>query len=251
MKQAIFALVILFTPLQAQEINQDELVRKFKQAWSVTDWEKSTRMKDELVNSAFEIPLEKRTRELQLVLLEELKRTTAEGHEHGSSGSELHAEYYSNLIEIVAEWQDQAVIDTLADVIHTGGVATHALASFGEHAFPAVLRKAESNDSSKVRGALFTLRLMLDQKTQLSEGSRSAITNIAARRLNCAQQQDPYILGTAAELAVFLDNPELKKRVAQLTDSNNTTELSKCGIDDEQEIKIFRYITERTTKRHN
>jgi hypothetical protein len=113
-----------------------------------------------------------------------------------------------------------------------------ALADFGEPAARAVLQVvSERRDpaSSRFSSALWTLRLLLEraQDGTLSRATLDDIRSVAAEQLN--QPESVPSLWTAIQIAVILDDDDLRSVVEAL--ARDPAEIVRLGITDEDLIQ--------------
>ena len=153
----------------------------------------------------------------------------------GRSGVALepleNAELYFRVAEAVIELQDPRAIPALAGALTTGGGVARALARFGEEAAPAVLDIVMTPESftRAVNTGLLTLRLMAETaRRPLSDEVLDGMRRAAGQRLS--GQQSVTTLWWAMDLAVLLDDEDLKRTVEQL--ATNPNEVVIRGVED-------------------
>ncbi|MBA4158259.1 MAG: hypothetical protein H0X65_12385 [Gemmatimonadetes bacterium] len=131
-------------------------------------------------------------------------------------------ELIARLALVVAELRDPRAIPALAGAVHTSPPAAKALAAFGEPAAAAVLEVANSRgQTAVVNSGLITLRLMIEGagKRPLSPGTRQEIRQVAQRHMSA--EYSVTTLWRSIDLAVVLDDPEIRRMVELLATDRN------------------------------
>jgi hypothetical protein len=115
--------------------------------------------------------------------LKEPNTTSAENNSQGYGEDKF--EYYAGLITYVAGLHDERAIPALLGAAATGGVATKAVAQFGDRALEATLAQVSGKNSDLACGALDVVREMLHMKTTTS-ASWGRISNALRDALSSA-----------------------------------------------------------------
>jgi hypothetical protein len=89
--------------------------------------------------------------------------------------SEERSEYYANLIDMVADFNDERAISALVGAATTGGMATRGLARFGDLIVEPTINQLNSPDSTVRSSALFTIRDLFNLHKSLSSASYARI----------------------------------------------------------------------------
>lgn len=143
-------------------------------------------------------------------------------------------EFRAALAGIVIRLEDPQTIPALAAVLGHGLMAARALAAFGEEAVPAVLGVVRSPQSHSrlVNGGLIALRFMVEGAgiRPLGAASLEQIRAAAEYHLNRRQSGIGANLRWAIDLAVVLDDPELRAIVESIARDPN--EIIRRGITD-------------------
>jgi HEAT repeat protein len=128
-----------------------------------------------------------------------LSRNTTEEHDEG------YADYYGNLIGIVADLNDERAIPALLGAISSGGMATRALARFGDKAFNPLLDQLRNPDPQVRSSVLFTIRDLLEMHISIAPASQARIREVLRSSL-----ADPEfaIRGSAVSAIEYLDDRE-------------------------------------------
>jgi hypothetical protein len=119
--------------------------------------------------------------------------------------TEEHSEYYAGLVGAVAALGDERAIPSLVGAITTGGMATRALAKFGDKALDQVLSQLRSPDDEVRSSVLFTIRDLLEMRIAIAPAWHGRITDAIRSSLD-----DPAFLvrGSAIAAIEYLDNRE-------------------------------------------
>jgi hypothetical protein len=156
---------------------------------------------------------------------------------NGEIASLENPELIAKLAYLVAQFRDPRSIPALAGALGTSPPAMFALADFGEPAAPVVVDVVNnSEDASVLMDALVSLRLMVE-----AEGAKplSAITLVAVRQVaeqRLLGRQFVTTLWRAIDLAVVLNDPELRRVVESLAMDANT--VIARGVVDPQLIEL-------------
>lgn len=121
--------------------------------------------------------------------------------EHG----EGHANYYGNLIGMVAALHDERAIPALLGAITTGGMAERGVAGFGEKALDPLLKKILDPNPIVRSSVLFTARYMIRMGTANDPAAKARIDDVVRSSLNDA---DPSVRSSAIAVVEYLDNRE-------------------------------------------
>jgi hypothetical protein len=156
-------------------------------------------------------------------------------------GEEDEFDHHLAIIELVAALNDPIAIPALART-GTGMTAIRALVNFGELPIPALLETAQSSKSHpfQVSDSLIALRLIIEavQANRLLEDTLAAVSHLARQKLT--ERTSDIVLWRAIDLAVILDNAELRAIVESLAADPN--EVLARGITEPD-------LIERTQKR--
>jgi hypothetical protein len=119
--------------------------------------------------------------------------------------TEEHSEYYAAVVGAVADLDDERAIPSLLGAITSGGMATRALARFGDKALGQVLEQLRSPDDEVRSSALFTVRDLLEMHIAIAPASRARIRDAIRSSLG-----DPEFLvrGSAIAVIEYLDDRE-------------------------------------------
>ncbi len=146
-------------------------------------------------------------------------------------------EFIAKVSRVVAELGDPQAIPTLSQAIYGGLTVIRALAAFGEQAAPSVLGVVTSPDShyDLVNHGLITLRFMVETvgTRALSTGTIARTRSAAAQRMTGKQHFSTLLW--AIDLAVILNDEELRKIVKALAEDRN--EVIARGIKEEYDIQ--------------
>ncbi len=96
---------------------------------------------------------------------------------YGEGYGEDKAEYYASLIGFVADLGEERAIPALLGAASTGGMATRAVARFGEKALDPTLAQVKSQNPDLASGALFVILQMLKMQTVSDLDSHNRIKN--------------------------------------------------------------------------
>jgi len=130
------------------------------------------------------------------------KTIASETTEAGLAGED---EYYPKLIGIVAALEDERAIHALLGAATTGGMATRAVAKFGDKALGPTLDLLKDQDSMVRSSALFTIRNMLKMHTLRETSSTHSVDSI----LRASLQDPAFIVRNSAISAIeYLPNRE-------------------------------------------
>jgi HEAT repeat protein len=119
--------------------------------------------------------------------------------------SEEYTDYYGDLVGRVSDLNDERAIPALIGAITTGGMATRALARFGDKALDQVLGQLNSSDRFVRSSALDTISDLLERHIAVSPTSQSRISDALRSSLNDPQ----FIVRRSAIGAIeYLDTRE-------------------------------------------
>jgi hypothetical protein len=122
--------------------------------------------------------------------------------------------------EVVIALRDPQTIPALARALGTGGRIILALADFGSDAVDAVAAVVMSPESSvdAIDEGLIALRLIVEQSQALSRRTRTVVRHVAEHRLRDPGPRSSFgtTLGRAIDLAIALEDPELRAIVEDL-----------------------------------
>lgn len=126
-------------------------------------------------------------------------------------------------MDAVAGLRDPRAIPFLVEVLNHGAVATHALADLGTAAFPAVLTavKDPAGIDMDVSGGVTTLRFMVEDGS-LNARQLEQVHEVARERLSGTQNL--FVVKAAVQLAIALDDPELRRIVERIAADRATAE---------------------------
>lgn len=136
----------------------------------------------------------------------------------GDAPRPAYPEMIARMAWVAAHWEDVRAIEPLARALGTGSGAIWGLARFGEPAVEATIEAARTREglgsTAIVTDALLALRFLAEGvgRTPLSASSRERIMAVARERLE-PKQPHASILRRAIDLAVVLDDPELRRLV--------------------------------------
>lgn len=168
--------------------------------------------------------------ELRAALFTALEREgglRAQRYEAGLRGDPVEPlsdpEFMLNAARVVADLGDPRAVPALAAALGSGHTVTRTLAAFGERAAPSVLAVATSPKTrpTALDHALITLRFMVEgvDEHPLSSGTLEQIRRVAAQRLTGTQ--DAVTLGRAIDLAVALNDSDLRRIVQAIASDRN------------------------------
>jgi len=114
--------------------------------------------------------------------------------------TEDHSEYYASLIGTVADLNDERAIPALVGAVTSGGMATRALARFGDKAVEPVLQLSGTHSAGPLArsDALLAIKEMLQMEVPLSEASHARIK----RTLGIALKDPEYLVRYSAICAI-------------------------------------------------
>ena len=202
--------------------------------------------------SVLQIGREFVTRQLRSALITALEREgrlVAEIRAHRARGAVVpdleNPELIAGLAKVVATFREPRVIPALAGALGNSPQAIHALAEFGEPAAPAVFQVIENTASGSVEmDALLTLRFMAEGVGgPLTAGTRDRMRQVARERLT-TQQNSIVAVWQAIDLAVALDDAELRQLVQSLA-SNRNAVIALRSTDAELITRTQRLAAER------
>lgn len=134
-----------------------------------------------------------------------------------------HPEHISFLTRTVVALRDPASIPALAATLFTGSLVPHAISQFGEAAAPAVIGVVTNDQGwhEEVSGGLMALRFMVERRGSLplSASTLQQVRDATLRILNGGPRFP--VLWQAIDLAIVLDDPELKAVVETLAKDPN------------------------------
>ena len=159
-----------------------------------------------------------------ITLLENLNRVLVETRSRGQYlASVEHPEFIARVGCTVAELQDQRAIPALSQPTGCFLPAIRALAAFGERAVAELVRVVTSPTSHyrEVDYALLPLRFIVEasERHPLSDHALDRIRDAAEQRLT--GEQDFTVLWRAIDLAVVLEDAELRQIVERLAADRN------------------------------
>lgn len=185
---------------------------------------------------------------LRQALIDALERESSASRERreallrGVAHEEDDYDFHARLTHTVIRLRDPQTIPALAGVLGNGLMAVRALAAFGDRSVPAIVEAVRSprSHSSLIRGGFIALRFIVEEsKTRpLAAGTHQQIRSVVEQRLS--GKGDFTTLWRAIDLAVVLDDPELREIVESL--ASDRSEVIARGIDDPD-------LIERTQKR--
>jgi len=124
---------------------------------------------------------------------------------YGEGYGEDKSEYYASLIGFVAGLNDERAIPALLGAAGTGGMATRAVARFGERALDPTLAQVKNPDPDLAEGALWVIREMLKMRTVSDPDSHLRIKNTLKSALG---SPDHDVRETAIFAIEYLDDRE-------------------------------------------
>lgn len=137
----------------------------------------------------------------------------------------------ARLALVVSRFGTPNTIEGLASAISTSPPATHALAQFGEPAAEAVLRLLTANPGAPatvISSGLIALRYIVELADERPLSLRT-FERIRQQALDCLTSTSSHtVLGRAIDLAMVLDDPELRGIVQTL--ANDMDEVRARGI---------------------
>jgi hypothetical protein len=148
------------------------------------------------------------------------------------------AEYYAQVIQVVAESSSPAAIESLAGALGTGTLAENGLAKFGDAAVPILAKMARAKVGVATTGgpgdtppeivasAIATMQKVLQTSKTVSSNSRAIAVTIARERL--AGNQFAQVVVAACGLAVATGDGAVVERVAQL--ARAPEEIQRMGV---------------------
>jgi hypothetical protein len=204
---ALFLSGLFFETARAQD-SQGEIARQLRQG--------DGRERGKALVTSRSIGSRRIGPELRAALIAALER---EGRLHarrrsGEIGRLENSELIAGLANLVVEFRDASSIPALAGSLGTAPPVIFALADFGEPAAAPIMEVLRnSQDPSVEMDALIGLRLMVEGKSSrpLSAKSLLAMKVLAAQRL--AETHMVTTLWRAIDLAVALDDPDLRRTV--------------------------------------
>lgn len=115
--------------------------------------------------------------------------------------TEDHSEYYAGLIATVAAMDDERAIPALLGAVSRGGMATRAIARFGDKAVGPLLDLygTPSEDSLDRSSALFTIQEVLEMQIPISDASQSQIRNALRNAIKDPDYRVRYVAICAIE----------------------------------------------------
>ncbi len=120
-------------------------------------------------------------------------------------GDEEYSDYYGNLIGMVADLNDERAIPALVGAITTGGMATRALARFGDKSVGPLLDRLHDPDNMIRSSVLFTIRDLLEMHISIAPASQLRIRKALRTSLDDA---DYSVRRSAISAIEYLDNRE-------------------------------------------
>ncbi len=236
----LLAVVVLHTSEVHGQADQQALARQLL----VTD----RQTKEEALRRIQQIRPGARAPQLRLALIEALEqentlgRERREAMERGETLEPIRDDIHGSVAEVVVALRDPRAIPALAGSVGHGLLVIRALVEFGEAAAPAVLEVVTSPKTRTfhVSGGLRALRMMVETSgiRPLSPDTWERIRRAALQRLT--GRQFFVVLWNAIDLAVVLDDPEIRRMVELLATDRN--EVIARGVTDPDRI-------ERTQKR--
>ena len=114
--------------------------------------------------------------------------------------TEEHSEYYASLISTVAAIQDERAIPALIGAVSSGGMASRAIAGYGDKAVRPLLElcSTRSEDTLDRASALLTILRMLQMQIPISETSQTEIKSV----LRIALKDPDYLVRYGAIRAI-------------------------------------------------
>jgi len=119
--------------------------------------------------------------------------------------TEEHSDYYGNLVGAVADLGDERAIPALLGAIATGGMASRALAKFGDKALDSVFIELQNPDRFVRSSVLFTMRDLLEMRISIAPASQARVRSVLHSSL-----EDPEFIvrGSAVAAIEYIDNRE-------------------------------------------
>jgi hypothetical protein len=141
---------------------------------------------------------------LKLGLIQLLTVENAEA-KNGKGLTEEHSDYYGDLVGIMSDLNDERAIPALIGAITTGGMATRALARFGDKAFSSVLNELSSPDPEVRSSVLFTIRDLLEMHISIAPASQARIRGVLRSSL---ADRESVVRSGAISAIEYLDDRE-------------------------------------------
>jgi hypothetical protein len=168
---------------------------------------------------------------------------------------DLDGAYMNALVEVLKNQKNPAAVDALVAMVPFVGTA-ESVVELGEAAVPALVSRARRPEASHevgyINGALATLEQMLESpqiRPTLSASSRRQMRQVATDRMKDTGR--PETAGStfahAAYLAVATGDPQLRKQVADIV--NSDVELLRHGISVDRQPYYKKVLGEALAKR--
>lgn len=148
---------------------------------------------------------------IHLLVVENAESTVAVSATEATPGNtteesdEEYSDYYGNLIGMVADLNDERAIPALVGAITTGGMATRALARFGDKSVGPLLDRLHDPDNMIRSSVLFTIRDLLEMHISIEPASQTRIRKALRSSLDDA---DYSVRRSAMSAIEYLDNRE-------------------------------------------
>ncbi len=186
--------------------------------------------------------------ELRTALIEALDREIAYvAAQRDKNQPRDRAEMFERLSSIVASFGDARAIPVLARAATSSIAAASGLAEFGEPAVSPLLETIEQqSDITLVWMPMVAFRFLVEGagSAPLSTQSRDKIRDVAKRFLD-APAGNASVLTTAIDLAIALNDPELRASVERI--AANKSEVEARGFATPNDIaRIQKHAAERT-----
>jgi hypothetical protein len=148
---------------------------------------------------------------IHLLLVENAESSVAASETEASSESETeerdeeYSDYLANLIGVVAGLNDERAIPALLGAIASGGMATEAIARFGEKAIGPLLDQLHNSDGMVRSSVLFTIRDLIEMHIPLAPTSQARIRDVLHSSLT---DPDEGVRDGAMAAIEYIDNRE-------------------------------------------
>jgi len=185
--------------------------------------------------------------ELRSALIEALEREVALVEaQRGKNEPRDHPNMLEHLSSIVASFGDSSAIPALAGAATSSLAAASGLAEFGEPAVAALIETIDRQpDTTLVWTPMIALRFLVEGAggTPLSAQSVARIRDVAKRYLD-APAGNSSVLTTAIDLAIALNDPELRAVVERI--AADRSEVEARGFDHPNDVaRIQKHAAER------
>ncbi len=193
-----------------------------------------------------------RSPELRVALIKALEQENAlrrarwQASRRGETLEPIMDDIYGSVAQEVVEMRDPRAIPALAGAVGSGMMVIRALVEFGEPAARAVLEVVDSPNTTPqgVDGGLLALRMMVENSgiRPLSPDKWERIRRAALQHLT--ERQSTVVLWQAIDLAVVLDDPDLR-RIVQLLASDRNEVIARGVTDPDLIERIQKEARER------